>query len=105
MKVLRSRLIIIGNNNGTHTTSGLTSLSSQARLASVGVYARGKFCRNFKVYLSSELLRSPARQPMLRNPCGLPTVRCKRARAQQDNEVGKLGLKRNINSPKGQKIN
>ena len=34
----------------------LTSLSSQARLASVGVYARGKFSGNLKVYLP------PARQ-------------------------------------------
>jgi|GEM_PF-6841058 len=29
-----------------HLASGLTSLSSQARLASVRVYARGKFCGN-----------------------------------------------------------
>ena len=32
-------------------------------LASVGVYARGKFCGNLKVYRPSEHLRSPARTP------------------------------------------
>jgi hypothetical protein len=31
-------------------------------VASVGVYARGKFCGNLKVLRPSELLRSPARQ-------------------------------------------
>jgi len=38
-------------------------------LASVGVYARGKFCGNFKVLRPSELLRSPARTPS-RQPLG-----------------------------------
>ena len=32
-------------------------------LASVGVYARGKFCGNLKVCRPFELLRSPARTP------------------------------------------
>ena len=41
-----------------HTTSGL---------ASVGVYARGKFSGNLKVYRPSEFLCSPARTPSRRN--------------------------------------
>ena len=32
-------------------------------LASVGVYARRKFCENLKISCPSELLRSPARTP------------------------------------------
>ena len=42
-------------------------------LASVGVYARGKFSGNLKVCRPSELLCSPVRTPSRRN------VRCKRA--------------------------
>ena len=38
-------------------------------LASVGVYARGKFCGNLKICRPSELLRSPARTPS-RQPLG-----------------------------------
>ena len=38
-------------------------------LASVGVYARGKFCGNLEVCRPSELLHSPARTPS-RQPLG-----------------------------------
>jgi len=40
-------LITLHNKKCQQATSGLTSLSSQARLASCGVYARGKFCQYF----------------------------------------------------------
>ena len=47
-------------NKRQHLTNGL---------ASCGVYTRGKFCGNLKVYRPSKLLRSPARTPS-RQPLG-----------------------------------
>ena len=43
------------------------TLPTTSGLASVGMYARGKFCWNLKIYRPFELLRSPARTPSLLN--------------------------------------
>ena len=48
------------------TTDNINAERPTNGLASCGVYARGKFCGNLKVYRPCELLRSPAQKPSRR---------------------------------------
>jgi len=67
------------------------------RFAQGGVYARGKFCVNLKVFRPSELLCSPARTPS-RQPSDclkthLSSLRFKYLKSTSDRGTNKAALK------------
>ena len=77
--IRRNRNFIIKEVYSNETWLDKETLHTTSGLASVGVYARGKFRGNLKVLRPFELLCSPARTPSRRNVVRQYRERCRKS--------------------------